>query len=284
MNKREVTKKVKEVLGSDYTVRLRDIAKNNTTKKAIEIRKGDEVLSPVFYFDSFSGTNDEVANAIVDMYFNELNSRVPDVNVAKFRSWEHVSEKLTVHLVQQKGNEELVSGTPHKKFLDLYIVPYVEVNANMIAKVTDSTMSYWDKTDEEVVMKAISNVLNKGHVAENMFDVLMDQNGIEEEEREFFRQMAQEMPAQIVCSNKERNFGANVLLNEELLDSLHEKYGNLVIIPSSVHEVIVMQADSGADRDEFVNMIQSVNTEQLTDTEVLSDHPYYYYGNGEWRY
>ena len=51
---------------------------------------------------------------------------------------------------------------------------------------------------------------------------------------------------------------------------------NVYILPSSVHEVLLL-ADRGGERaDELKNMIAEVNSTQVPPEEVLSDSLYYY--------
>ena len=51
---------------------------------------------------------------------------------------------------------------------------------------------------------------------------------------------------------------------------------DLYILPSSVHEVILLPKLSVFEKDELVNMVREVNTEGVAAEEVLSDHVYEY--------
>ena len=52
--------------------------------------------------------------------------------------------------------------------------------------------------------------------------------------------------------------------------------GNLIIIPSSVHETIVMSEKTWLDEQELQEMVYSVNREEVPADEILSDHPFRY--------
>lgn len=85
-----------------------------------------------------------------------------------------------------------------------------------------------------------------------------------------------------VISNSERNFGASVILSdgnlEEILDTIGA--GDLVLIPSSIHEWIAMPMSlADGNVKEFSDMIKSVNGSNLKETEVLSEHPYFLYSD-----
>ena len=51
---------------------------------------------------------------------------------------------------------------------------------------------------------------------------------------------------------------------------------DLFILPSSVHEIIIVPATDDIDRKELDNMVKDVNKKELDAIDVLSDHVYYY--------
>ena len=82
----------------------------------------------------------------------------------------------------------------------------------------------------------------------------------------------------IVLSNKERLNGAIAIKATDVLSKLSANHGtDLVVIPSSIHEVIVypVQIDE-MNWTQFTYMICEVNREEVIPEEVLSDHPYIY--------
>ena len=85
-----------------------------------------------------------------------------------------------------------------------------------------------------------------------------------------------------IMTNKDGRFGASSIMCKEKMDQLHETLGDLVIIPSSVHEVIIIPKDSiPADNLEgLIDIIQEVNTACVEDKDILSNHPYIYTTEG----
>ena len=71
-------------------------------------------------------------------------------------------------------------------------------------------------------------------------------------------------------------YGANVLLREDVLNKAAEKMGGeMFIIPSSVHEVIVLPKNITS-AEALEEMIRSVNEAEVVPEERLSDHLYSY--------
>ncbi|MGN1084051.1 MAG: DUF5688 family protein [Lachnospiraceae bacterium] len=80
-----------------------------------------------------------------------------------------------------------------------------------------------------------------------------------------------------VLSNQPKINGAVVFLYPEMLSRLEERFPRgFYLIPSSIHEMLLL-ADSGETEAEELNrMVREVNETQVIPEEVLSDHVYYY--------
>ncbi|MCQ2512950.1 MAG: DUF5688 family protein, partial [Lachnospiraceae bacterium] len=51
---------------------------------------------------------------------------------------------------------------------------------------------------------------------------------------------------------------------------------DLYIIPSTVHEIILVPAKPNVSREELDQIIHSINKEEIKPQDVLSDHSYFY--------
>ncbi len=71
-----------------------------------------------------------------------------------------------------------------------------------------------------------------------------------------------------VISNTRRTNGAYGVI--ALLDQLKDRFKSFTVLPSSVHEVLVVTVDS----DEYDSMVQEVNDTQVDYTDQLSNHAY----------
>lgn len=81
----------------------------------------------------------------------------------------------------------------------------------------------------------------------------------------------------LILSNVQHFYGAGALLYPGLLERLAQEHGcGFFILPSSVHEVILL-TDYGEDDPECLgSMVREVNRENVPREEFLSDHVYYY--------
>lgn len=78
-----------------------------------------------------------------------------------------------------------------------------------------------------------------------------------------------------VLSNLSSRFGAGLLLNRELLSKMGDQVkDDFYIIPSSVHEVLIVP--TVMDADELKHIIQDINANEVEPQDRLSDVPYYW--------
>ena len=84
------------------------------------------------------------------------------------------------------------------------------------------------------------------------------------------------IPMYIMTNRQEVN-GASVLLYDDVLQTFAlKKKTDFYILPSSVHEVLLIPADNQISMSTLSSMVRDVNSSQLAREEILSDHVYYY--------
>ena len=80
-----------------------------------------------------------------------------------------------------------------------------------------------------------------------------------------------------VLSNKSRSYGAACIAYPHILEMI----GGILrtdyyVLPSSVHEVVIVPCCENISAAELDEMIREINITQVDDEEVLSDHAYLY--------
>lgn len=80
-----------------------------------------------------------------------------------------------------------------------------------------------------------------------------------------------------VLTNESNLFGAACIIYPNLLQHYaSEAQTDFYILPSSIHEIILVPTLENSDYQELSEMVQEVNDTQLQDDEILSTHAYYY--------
>lgn len=174
-------------------------------------------------------------------------------------------------LINTKANEEILKETAYVPFLDLVIAFRIVENSNKAHFLTKKGMKEM-KLNELTLLKEVMK--NKAFTLdtsvqsmENLLKGILGDNF----ESDF-------QVNTLVCTNKEGFLGASVILNSGIMKGISDKFdSDLLIIPSSIHEVLIIGVDDmEMDISEVAEMINAVNVEQVPENERLSDHPYVY--------
>ena len=141
------------------------------------------------------------------------------------------------------------------------------------ATITNHMMEMWELDEIQLQEIALSN-LKKGNMMKadirNMFDILKEMVINEDEELT----IPDGDDSMYVLSNESKCYGATVALNKKILKKIHDRIGAFVMIPSSVHEWIIVKYQDSSQMDAISQMIKDVNASTVDQNEWLSDHPY----------
>ena len=100
------------------------------------------------------------------------------------------------------------------------------------------------------------------------------------DEREMLQETLQEsseMPTFFVVTNTERVDGAGVIFYPEFMDNMGELLGNdFFILPSSIHEMLILPDDGQVDAEMLRDMVKEVNATQVAPAERLTNDVYHF--------
>lgn len=289
MNFKQFCKKlytaISEFYGEEVKLEIKEVKKNNgVILTGLLLTEGDESVSPAIYLDSyfreyeFGKEIDRIIMDIINLY--EKVRKNPKIDMDFFTDYTSVKERICYKLVNYKKNEEFLNECPHIRYLDLAIVFYYAYanpilgNGSIIIRNTHK--EEWNVSTEELFRQATENT-------ERLFpyEILGIEELLEElvggefldEDMEIREEMRIPM---YVLTNHNRHLGSISMMYPGLLEKLAKKEdANLFLLPSSVHEIIVLP-DTGQDAEELCNMVQDVNESQVAEEEILSDSVYYY--------
>ena len=84
-------------------------------------------------------------------------------------------------------------------------------------------------------------------------------------------------PVMMVATTEDSRMGASVIQYPGFLEQAAEVMGgDFFILPSSIHEVLLVPDDGKADFRDLETMVQTINESQVAPAERLSDHVYHY--------
>lgn len=222
---------------------------------------------------------DEIAAEIVHI-FQEHSSAL--TKKFKLGSFEDKKSRIIPMLINTQRNRELLHKLPHETFMEfsvIYVVIFPEWGADdacTSTKITYEILDVWGITADEVRSAAWNNIEERQPaVIHNMNDILISL-GLDGPQ-------AMTDLGMLVVTNETKVNGAICILYPNVQKQLLETLGDdLIVIPSSIHEVIVLPFTDQNDSTIVAvnNMISEVNTDQVLECDILGQHCFIIRQNG----
>ena len=270
---------LQERMGAAYSVQVNEVTKNNgIVCTGIVMMREEDNMSPTIYLEEMYrqycvGTAlEKIADGIVELYRDKMKTL--HLNMDFFRDYGKVEERIFHKLISREKNVKLLEEIPHFFWHDLAIVFYYaleeEVLGNASILIRNSHLAMWEKTAEEVYAAAESNMRRRmPELLIPMRQLVEEMTGVKTEETASVDMY--------VLTNRAKLNGASAMLYSEKMKELAEKLGkDLLILPSSVHEVLLLPDECLDEYDFYRQLVEEVNTTQVDPEEVLSGQLYRY--------
>lgn len=197
--------------------------------------------------------NGKVNKGHIEDFIKAKGAEMLDLIAETTLNWGKAKECIFPRLINYEWNKEtLESAIALRKFGDLAVLFYLRHDDETTSIVkTELIKEMWKKDIDEVMEVAIENMRKA------------NENPIQS----FF--------GMTTITNKEKRYGASALLDWRVRADLEARFGEVWLVPSSIHEWIVFPiADEEEEKEKLNELIKQVNNEQLDIGEWLSDHVY----------
>lgn len=242
-----------------YKAVVNEIPKGSIVKMGISL--GEGIVRPTIYpdqFEAFELTDDEIADKVIELY---KKNKTPNFDTQNIMKEDYIKENAFVTV-----RRPIIDNSYTKAYLDLQLVLNVKVS-----------VSEDDEFGSYKVSKKQAEVLG---LTEDIFDeAIANTKFIVRTMGEVVKSIApdEEIPdcGLYIVSNERRTQGAAAIYNMELFKSFADLIdSDLVIIPSSINELIVIKYDKSVSIYELNNMVNEANETSVLPEEQLSDHVY----------
>lgn len=274
-----------------------EVMKNNgVTLQGINIRRDtEENVAPTIYLEHYfeeyqNGREvEDIAEDIIStLKLNETNMTSKDI-ANFFTDWEKVKGQVFCHVIGRESNTDLLKDTPHKELAGIddvvvvyrVLVPAFLAGARATILVKSSHLKAWGKTVDELNEVAMENT-PKLYPArtQKMSDLLREMlasQGAPDFMLEEMTDMGDQPPMYVITNDKTMYGATNALVFDETLRNLADELDcDLIVLPSSIHEVIAIPVTKETENDPttLLNMVAEVNTTQVAPEEVLTTNVY----------
>ncbi len=222
----------------------------------------------------------------------EKSSRAPFMNSGiDLTNYDSLKEHLAIKLVNTQANRKMLQEMPHENIEDLSAICYVDFPVDSRRR----------KSDYEEIKKSISQVfgilmkkrcfnrqgqthsqINTPSSSDNVWNMMKSlfdedacvKNLLDENTTEFGLSSHE---TAYVLTNMENQYGASMITQPEVLNKLNQLFPEgFYVLPSSVHEVLIVPDNGEVEPRRLGEMVREVNRAEVKREEVLSDRVYRY--------
>lgn len=258
---------IKALQKKGFTAEAADIEKNNVICHGIQFKK--DRIAPVIYTDSIiteaekNGTPlKNIVNSIISIY--EAHSS-PAIDFEEIMTRSYIMDHVRIGLQRKTGEEIIKRGCPLDEAIEEYLyitldmgeeVGTIKIKAGMLEAAEIGELEAWieaeNNTFSDTTVKNISIAMQA-----------------------FGTPTAGDSDIYIV-SNKDRRRGAAAVLNRKALQEIGDRHHTerLIVIPSSIHECLVLPEVETMDISALTDMVISINSSAVDPVEQLADKAY----------
>ena len=299
----DITTAVQKHLGEDWTAELlTNVTKNNGTNRvAIILYKNDDKIRPQIYLEKYyedyqrGKELQEIVEEVLKVYKSAMKDINPK-NLKHLEEWGNIKERLALRIVSKERNQEELYNLVYEEICDLVAIATICVERNgegvKSIRITQDLARKWNVSNEEILEAAKENTSKLfSPKIQDLYEFVQDMVDISKEE---LSQGQKNFPDLQILTNDLCINGATVILYDSFMKEVYEHLGGkFIILPSSVHEVLVVPLEDSMYIPYLQEVVESINQRFVAEDEILSDNVYMYDGekivlafdkNGVWHY
>ncbi|WP_310604598.1 DUF5688 family protein [Anaerosporobacter sp.] len=290
---------IEQMAAPRYQVQFHSVIKNNDVEQnGVVLMKEGERVSPTVYVNTYyerylqGESIPKLSKEIVELRIHTVQEHSLE-EVADDMSLEKWKDRIVYRVVNRKSNRKRLAEIPFMQFVDLAITFHCVVrnDDNGIGSfiVTRDLMESWNLTVKGLYQFAgvntpklfPSSIRTMEEVLQELFIEELSPSIITEEVIEDVKQeiaaQAEFVHSMYILSNLNNINGASALLYPNVIENFSNQIqSNIYILPSSIHEVILVPFQEEIDKSQLIQMVSEVNETQVAAEEVLSSNIYYY--------
>lgn len=284
---------------ADSKVEIVSVLKNNRMElDGILIEDKDSSITPNIYLNSFFEDYElgrdmkHIMEAISSIRINSVPEQ--DIDVSQVLDFQQIKDHIICKLINKEENEQLLADKPYTVMEDLAVTYHILLDwkvdgGSASIPIQDRMMETYGIDVLELHKIALKNtkmlfpakLSSMEDIMQEMYlSDFMDEHSLEENEaRDILDKMFQSTGEMnlYVLTNDENCNGAVAILDTDILKEISEKMGgDFYVLPSSIHEVLIVAKTDVTDYKELEAMVRSVNATEVSPDEVLSDKVYEY--------
>ena len=272
------------------TVEIRSFTKNNgIVLDGLTIYQEGTSISPTIYLNELYGQYQQgrnlydILSQTAEVYMNagKRTMEAMHLDIENDIFTDRAKEWITFRVCGYEANKEMLQTMPHEKIGDMAMTYHVIASQREDGigsiRITDSLMEEIGITEAELKSLAIENTRKMypptlKSMSEIVEEMLL---GRRQEGGEIGRPLPED--GMYVLSNSMGINGAAALFYPDVQEQIADTLGkNYYVLPSSIHEVIIVPDDGKVSQQELSDMVRDVNQTQVPLDEVLTNNVYHF--------
>lgn len=311
---KQILEKLQNRLGEEYTLLAENVTKNNgVILTGVIAKRRGATAYPTIYIDGFykEKMDEREIQSVTEQLYQEICKAEKDdkIDLSGFIDFSKAKEHLAFKLIHAEKNKEYLKHVPHRRFHNLAVIFYYNVQehpfyGNGMIVIKEEHMKKWKVSTEEVYQAAMTNMpvifpaviqnieevmkgLLQTGIREDVLHIRENGNAAELFSDDWISELVTQMTDDLqpigeripmyVLTNKQKLQGAGCILYPGVLKGFAEKIGqDFYVLPSSIHEVILVPAKSVESAKMLRDIVSDINRTQVAPDEILADSVYFY--------
>lgn len=277
---------------ADAKMSLHEQRKINSEYLALSIVQEGQHMTPAINLNQFykQYRNGKSMEAVFHEMSNLVLHERQSIDVSGLMDYDTVKKSLFIRVCNGETNQDFLKNVPHVMIEDLAVTCHIRVYEDgmetAFTPVTnDLVKTYGIRTDElfEDALKSTVQIrppkifnmenLEQAFSPEDLVMMGYDEN----EALELLSQMPMPKMQMLVVTNHTMQDGAGVIFYPEVMEEMGKRLkGNFFVLPSSLHETIVVPDNGEFDYRSLQAMVTTINATEVDMKDKLTDQVYHY--------
>lgn len=274
---RDYANRVAEIIrekSDTFDAEVMEVVKlNDETLIGVQLKKEGVNTSPVVYVDDFYSNGigvEECADELIKLATSGDNVALIDSVGSKTPTWDEVKDAIAMRLVNTEYNKKYLADKVHKELDNGFSIMFDIRRDEYGVAITDKFAETLGCDELSLICASQISEVGKPTLYDMAEKLFVD------EPRDFLAEDEPSHSSMLVLSTKDGTYGASAIYRG-VGDKIKELVGEYYLLPSSVHEWIVVPESSGIAVEELCRMVSEANRTVVDRKDLLS------YGVYKWR-
>lgn len=210
-------------------------------------------------------------------------------DLSNIKDYEYVRNHLGLQVINMEKNQEFLKSIPYTQIADLALVYRIFIDQNTSALINNDMLKRYGISKEQLHSDAISHdqrekpcfVKKMREVLKELLKKILQEEEMPKEEREDMEnrlvKVENEPPLQMYIAGIDGVYGASVIARPDFWEKATQIMGgDFYVIPSSMHEVIILKDLHEGGIEVLEETIREVNMQKVSEEDFLSNNLYHY--------